>query len=150
MLVHLIFLKIWMIVPKGLPIDKKNLLKKVNPLSKKLLKTKRKRLSKKLRALKMKSKPPPKLIDQWAVEVAEVAVVETEKVTTTGATEPEEAAVAVVVVAAEKKMSREKALKLTLPTKSSMTQMMTATSTTRLLLAQPEGTRNRQQRSRVT
>jgi hypothetical protein len=122
----------------------------VNPLRKKLWKTKRKRLSKKLRALKMKSKPPPKLRDQWAVEVVEVAVVETEKVTTTEATEPEEVAVVVVVVAAEKKKSREKALKLTLPTKSSMTQMMKAASSTGLLLAQLEGTRNRIQRSRVT
>jgi hypothetical protein len=89
----------------------------------------------------LKSKVPHQLKDPWAVEVVAVETPEE----TTEVAEPAEVA---VVVAEKSKMRKEKTLTLTRITKSSMTPMMT-TSITRLLLAQPQGTRNRTQRSRV-
>jgi hypothetical protein len=121
--------------------DKTNLPKKVRPLKKKLWKPAWRRPSKKLPHLK--SNPPPRLKDPWAVEVA---VAEIPEETTTEVAEPAEEA---AVVAEKNKLKKEKTLTLTKITQSSRIPMMTK-SITRLLLAQPQGTRKTTQRSRVT
>lgn len=90
----------------------------------------------------LKSKPPPRLKDPWAVEVV---VAETPEETTTEVAEPAEEA---AVVAEKNKLKKEKTLTLTKITQSSRIPMMTK-SITRLLLAQPQGTRKTTQRSRV-
>lgn len=137
--VHPTFLKIWTSAWRNLKTDKQNLPKKVRPLKSKPGKTQLRRLSNRLRKLRSKVQYKLSLTVEEEVAVAE-ATEETKEV--------EELVEVTEVVAEKNRPKKEKTLTLIKLTKS-LTTLMMITSITRLLLALPEGTRNRIQRSRV-